>query len=154
MVNLRYQRGIAYLWMLFLVFLLGLGLGKTLEVFSTVSQREKEAELLQVGRLYQEAIRQFYWNSPGSVKRYPLDLTDLIKDPRTPTTRRYLRKLYLDPISGEAFVPVMAPQGVGVAGVRSGSLRQPLKRSGFAEAEEGFENAATYADWVFMVDEG
>ncbi|WP_228200684.1 hypothetical protein [Acinetobacter sp. BIGb0102] len=58
--RLFFQQGITYLWMLFFVFLLGLGLGKSLEIFSLMDQRQKEQELLYVGKIYREAIRQYY----------------------------------------------------------------------------------------------
>lgn len=149
MVSRHGQLGLTYLWMLFLVFLLGLGLGKSLEVYSTVLKREKEAELLYVGGLYREAIRQYYLSSPGSMRRFPATLEDLLKDPRSLVTRRYLRHLIPDPISGEKFVPVVAPQG-GIWGVRSPSSSKPLKISGFAAPEASFEGKLSYSEWQFI----
>lgn len=152
MVRRQWQQGVTYLWMLFLVFLLGLGMGKSLEVYSTLVQREKEAELLYVGGLYREAVRQYYLSSPGGVKRYPASLEDLLQDRRYPVMRRYLRRLYPDPVTGAAFMPVLAAEG-GIRGVRSESLRRPLKRAGFDPAEEGFERAGSYHEWVFAAEE-
>lgn len=129
MVRKNAQSGLVYLWMLFLVFLLGLGLGKSLDVYSTIVQREKEAELVYIGMLYRQAIRQFYLSSPEHLKRYPYSLEDLLKDPRSLTTRRYLRKLYIDPITGNGFFPVLAPEG-GIMGVRSASVMQPKRVGG------------------------
>lgn len=146
---MKRQRGIAYLWMLFLIFLLSLGLGKTLEVYSTASHREKEAELLYVGNLYREAIKQFYLSSPGSVKKYPTDLDDLLKDPRSLSTRRYLRQLYADPLTGSAFVPVMALEG-GIGGVRSSADKKPLKEAGFDDVYSAFAGAQSYQQWLFV----
>ncbi|MDI1300983.1 MAG: hypothetical protein PSX71_03670 [bacterium] len=146
---LKQQRGVVYLWMLFLVFLLSLGLGKTLEVYSTSVQREKEAELLYVGTLYRNAIKQFYLSSPGSVKKYPASLSDLLKDPRSLTTRRYLRQLYPDPLTGTAFVEVMAPQG-GIWGVRSTLDKKPLKEAGFDDIYFAFTHADSYQKWQFV----
>lgn len=139
--------------MLFLVFLLGLGLGKTLEVYSTSVQREKEAELLYVGNVYREAIKQFYLSSPGSVKKYPASVSDLLKDPRSLSTRRYLRKLYADPLSGAEFVTLMAPQG-GIWGVRSAQDKKPLKQAGFDDANFSFSNADSYQKWQFIYSGG
>lgn len=146
---MKLQQGVVYLWMLFLVFLLGLGLGKTLEVYSTVMQREKEAELLYVGGLYREAIRQYYLSSPGSVKEYPEKLEDLLKDPRHLLTRRYLRKLYVDPMTRAAFVPLPSPQG-GIAGVRSNATGKPWRQVGFGAAYPYLENADSYQHWQFV----
>jgi type II secretory pathway pseudopilin PulG len=148
------QSGVTYLWMLFLVFLLGLGLGKSLEVYSTQIQREKEADLLYVGGLYREAIQTYYLSSPGSVRKYPESLSDLLHDPRHLTTRRHLRQLYPDPVSGEAFEVVLALEG-GIRGVRSPSMKRPLKQAGLpAGVRSGGEKAAHYADWLFTYDGG
>jgi type II secretory pathway pseudopilin PulG len=146
---MKYQRGVTYLFMLFLVFLLSLGLGKVLEVCSTAVQRQKETDLLYVGALYRSAIRQYYLGSPGSVKTYPARLEDLLSDPRSLTVRRYLRRLYPDPVSGHPFVAVMAPQG-GIWGVRSDSGKQPWKTTGIDDALVSVDGARTYRDWKFI----
>lgn len=151
--DMKRQKGVAYLWMLFLVFLLGLGLGKTLDVYSAVVQRNNENELLYVGGLYMEAIRQYYTSSPGSVKKYPEKLEDLLKDRRHLTTRRYIRKLYDDPITGTPFLPLISPEG-GIWGVVSASNKRPLKRSGFSEPFNSFVMAESYTDWRFIFEGG
>ncbi len=87
----RHQRGLMYLWMLFLIFLLGLGLGKSLEVYSAMVAREKAADKKYAARQMEKAVDAFYEASPGSVKQYPEDAGDLLLDPRHLTTRRYLR---------------------------------------------------------------
>lgn len=143
------QTGMAYMWMLFLVFLLSLGLGKALDVYSTSQQREKETELLRVGHLYRQAIRSYYLSSPGSLKVYPASLSDLLKDPRSLSVRRYLRQLYPDPVTGTAFVPIMAPQG-GIWGVRSDSDKKPLKQAGFDDVYDHFRTVAFYREWTFV----
>jgi hypothetical protein len=148
MVNFRWQGGVTYLWMLFLVFLLGLGLGKSLEVYSHAVQREKEEELLYVGGLYRDAIKKFYLSSPGSEKKYPESLESLIRDPRTLTVRRYIRTIYRDPITGKAFVPLIAPSG-GIWGVKSPSASVPLKQAGFQDPYSHFAGSGSYAQWAF-----
>lgn len=150
---MRSQQGVVYLWMLFMIFLLGLGLGKTLEVYSTVVQRGKEAELLYVGNLYREAIKQYYLSSPGSLKKYPEKIEDLLIDPRHLATRRYIRKLYFDPMTGAAFIPLQSPQG-GIEGVRSTAVGKPWKQVGFSESYPYLERANSYQNWRFVYREG
>ncbi|MFX8067538.1 hypothetical protein ABTK78_20860, partial [Acinetobacter baumannii] len=77
--------------MLFAVFLLSLGLGKAVEVYSTSMQREREAALLEVGAAYRQAIKDYYLSAPNGQHRYPAQLEDLLKDNRHLVTRRYLR---------------------------------------------------------------
>lgn len=146
---MKRQRGITYLWMLFLVFLLSLGLGKTLEIYSTMLKREKEAELIATGDQYRQAIKLYYLSSPGYVKKYPEKLGDLLKDPRHLTTRRYIRKLYDDPISGQPFTTITAPEG-GIMGVASPSDALPIKQAGFSTVDEGFKGAMRYSAWQFV----
>ena len=55
-----------------------------------------EAELLYGGNQYRRAIERYYVSGP---RQFPRALEDLLKDPRKPGTERYLRKLYIDPLS-------------------------------------------------------
>jgi hypothetical protein len=76
---------------------------------------------------------------PTRQPRYPRDLKDLLHDERYPTARRYLRKLYPDPITGGEWAIMKAPDG-GIMGIHSTSTAAPLKVRGAA---------ATYQDWKF-----
>ncbi len=76
---------------------------------------------------------------PTRQPRYPRDLKDLLHDERYPTARRYLRKLYPDPITGGDWAIMKAPDG-GIMGIHSTSTAAPLKVRGAA---------ATYQDLKF-----
>lgn len=143
------QAGVTYLWMLFLVFVMGLGMGKALDVYALTQQREKEAELLYVGDVYRQAIQAYYLGSPGGQRRYPQKLEDLLLDRRFITVKRHMRRLYPDPVTGRPFVALQAPDG-GIWGVASPSERQPVKVAGFPEQYEAFATAASYRDWQFV----
>ncbi|MFL9984050.1 type II secretion system protein [Paraburkholderia sediminicola] len=142
------QRGVAYFWALLMVLLITLGLGKLLEDVARSSQRSREAELLYTGNLYRDAIRQYWQSTPIGAKPYPEKLDDLLRDPRYPVIRRYLRRLYPDPITGQAFMPIPAPDG-GVMGVRSTSLRKPIKVAGFKTNQMALATARSYQQWEF-----
>ena len=143
----RATRGFTYLTVLFIVALMGAGYATVGEMWQTASTRDREAELLYVGNQYRRAIERFYLNGP---KRYPRSLEELLKDPRSPTTQRYLRKLYPDPLTGSAeWGLVKAPDG-GIMGVHSRSEDVPLKKASFKVRDAGFEAAKTYADWKFI----
>lgn len=141
------QQGTGYLLMLLLVFLLSLGLGKALEIYSTTAQREREAELVHVGSLYRQAIRDYYLSAPDGLHRYPARLDDLLKDARHRVTRRYLRQLHADPMTSEAFTPLLAPDG-GIWGVASTSPAKPLRMQPAAVMPSG--EALSYRDWHFV----
>jgi type II secretory pathway pseudopilin PulG len=141
------QSGFTYLTVLLVVAFMGLGLAKAGQVYRTTVLRDREAELLWVGGQYRRAIEGYYKNRDA---RYPRTLDDLLKDSREPSTRRYLRKRYPDPITGsEEWGLVPAPDG-GIMGVYSRSVEQPFKVAGFTVANQAFEQAATYADWKFV----
>jgi len=152
MVNRRHrshrQRGVAYFWALMMVLFITLGLGKLLSNVAKSNQRTREDELLYVGDLYRNAVRQYSESTPAGTHPYPDKLDDLLRDPRYPVVRRYLRRLYPDPLTGHAFEPVYAPEG-GIMGVRSTSSKQPLKLAGFRDDRSAFADAPTYRHWVF-----
>ena len=139
--------------MLFAVFLLSLGLGKAVEVHTTQVRREREAELIEVGLLYRQAIRDYYLSAPGGEHRYPAQLDDLLKDSRHLVTRRYLRRLYPDPMTGRPMTAIQAPQG-GIRGVASPSTSLPIRIK--LPAEVTLENGSAYrhSDWLFVYDGG
>ena len=143
------QRGFTYLTVLFIVAILLGGLAMVGEMWETAAKREREADLLFVGNQYRRAIARFYEGTPGGVKRYPRTLEELLKDPRTPGTQRYLRQLFPDPLGGKEWGIVKSPDG-GVAGVYSLSEEKPLKVANFRLRDAGFDGAQRYVDWKFV----
>jgi hypothetical protein len=122
-------------------------------VWQTVQKRDKEDELLFVGDQIRRAIALFYANTPGGAERYPRNLEDLLKDPRYPGVRRYLRRLYRDPITGRAEWGLVKA-GDLITGVYSLSEAEPLKKSGFRRIDRNFEGKTKYSEWVFLPSVG
>ena len=119
------QRGFTYLAALIVVALMGGGLAVYGEMASHARQREKEAELVWIGNQFREAIGLYYQRSPGAAKRYPEKLDELLQDSRFLSRQRYLRRIYTDPMTGNAqWGLVQAPQG-GVMGVYSLAAGKP-----------------------------
>lgn len=145
----RKQAGFTYLAVLFAIAIAGLVLAHASVNWAQAGQRQKEAELLFIGNEYRKAIMLYYERTPGTVKKYPAKLEDLLKDTRYVTTARYLRKLYRDPITNQGeWGLVMAPGG-GIMGVHSLSIKAPIKVTNFSFVDTSFEGAGKYADWVF-----
>jgi type II secretory pathway pseudopilin PulG len=155
--SVRSQRGFTYLLVLFMVALMGAGFAFTVDVWVTTRQRERETELIFAGDAIRTAIGAYYNATPGAIKQYPAQLDFLLKDPRFPDTRRYLRQLYADPFSKEpVWVEIKSPRG-GIMGVASSSLDAPMKRKGFSKVDLVFEMQAVrlkdklrYRDWEFI----
>lgn len=148
---MRHQSGFAYLLVLLLVVLMGLGLGAAGTLWQTESQRLKESELLYIGEQYRQAINSYY-NAPGPIKQFPKNLEALLLDTRQPTLTRHLRKLYPDPMTHKKeWGLVVDPDTEQIRGVYSLAPGEPLKQHGFALNQQGFEEAKSYAAWQFVV---
>ena len=145
MVRCRPQ-GFTYLTVLFIVAILIGGLALVGEVWETSAKREKEADLLFVGNQYRRAIERYVLAGKA---QYPRTLEDLLQDARQPSTQRYLRKLYPDPMTGKSeWGFVKGPDG-GIGGVYSLSEERPLKIAGFKLRDASLEGAQKYSDWKF-----
>ena len=130
--------------------MLGLVLAVTGVIWSTEQQRDKERELLFVGHQFRLAIGQYYERSPGYVKHFPPEFKDLLRDDRQVAMVRYLRRIYLDPMTLTSdWGIVRAPDG-GIMGVYSKSTMHPIKKANFLMMDGGFENAESYAQWRFI----
>ena len=140
------QRGFTYVGFLIFVAFAGAGLAAYGEMASHATQREKEAELLFRGNAYQAAIGSYYKKE----QRYPQSLEALLEDKRYPMPVRHLRKLYRDPMTGEADWALVEAPGGGVMGVRSRSEEAPVKTANFLLRNQSFEGAQRYADWQFV----
>ena len=115
---------------------------------STATQRDRERELLSIGRQFRTALASYY-NMRGSngMQRYPGTLDDLLRDSRVPGITRHLRKVFVDPMTGKAEWGLVKTGG-RITGVHSLSDRKPIKQAGFDE-EMDFGQKNTYAEWVF-----
>jgi len=98
-VRLHRAKGFTYLGVLFGIALIGIGLAAAGEVWSASSQHQREFQLRWVLEQYRAAIASYYELSPGSTKKYPQSIDDLLTDQRAMTIRRHLRQPYLNPLS-------------------------------------------------------
>jgi type II secretory pathway pseudopilin PulG len=147
---LKNPAGFTYIAVLVLVMIMGIMLGVTGQVWKMVADREREAELLFRGSQYRDAITRWYTPLPGQHVATPLrDLKDLLKDPRTGGTVRYLRRLYLDPMTDKEWL-VVRDASQGIVGVSSSSEAQPIKQGNFPEEFKTFEGKSKYSDWQFV----
>lgn len=147
----RTQRGFGYLWLLFALVVVGVGLAVVGQVWHTAAQREKEADLLYVGQEYRKAIKAYHDKAPTGVKEYPRTLEDLLRDKRVPFVARYLRRLPRDPIT-QSEEWGLVRQGDRIIGVYSLSNAEPRKKAGFPKKLK-FDDKSHYSDWKFVVSD-
>jgi type II secretory pathway pseudopilin PulG len=150
----RRHSGFTYLGLLIMVAVMGAGAAATGQLWSHARQREKEAELLWIGNEFRQAILYYYESTPGFQKQFPRRLEDLVADKRFPGVKRHLRRVYADPMTGEAdWQLIPAPDG-GVMGVRSRSEAEVIKVGNFSRRDAALEAASRYSDWAFYYSPG
>lgn len=142
------NQGFTYLMAMMIIMIMGIMLGMSGESWKTIMQREREEELIFRGTQIMDAIGR--WNKGDRHVKTPLrDLKDLVQDPRTLTTTRYLRRLYTDPMTGQEWNVINDPN-LGITGVASTSQGKPLKTGGFPVGLESLEKKEKYSDWLFV----
>ena len=128
------QQGSILLMVLVSITLMGLIAGIAGVSWQTITQRAKETDLLWKGNQIRQAIGNYYNTShvQGVTSGvFPSALKDLVKDPRSLEIKRYLRRLYLDPMTGKSWEVIKGPDG-RIIGVRSRSNKVPFKQDNFS----------------------
>lgn len=144
-------RGVVLLAFLLALALGGIALMAAVDVWSLARQRAREQELLFVGDQYRRAIQRYYLGAPpGTGRKLPARLEDLLEDDRYPVPVHHLRRLYPDPITGG---PEWGALRIGdrIVGVYSQSEGEPVKKAGFMPPYQLFNDKASYRDWVFAI---
>ncbi|MGO4331333.1 type II secretion system protein [Cupriavidus sp. 2TAF22] len=150
--NARRARGFGYIGLILMVAVIGVAGAATLQLGAVAQRRAAEEELLSIGTEFREAFISYANATPPGQPRTPPSLQALLKDPRYPTPRRHLRKLYVDPLTGEeAWGMVQAVPGPGIMGVYSLATGRPIKIGNFELRFQDFEGKASYQEWKFMV---
>jgi type II secretory pathway pseudopilin PulG len=155
-VRAKGRSGFTYIGLLIAITVIGISVAVVGPSLKTMYKAERERQLLWVGSQFRLAIKRYYLAvevpSAQAVKSYPSELKDLIQDPRSPGTHRYLRKIYIDPMTGkDDWVPVFDDQH-HIKGVHSKSDATTLKRDNFDLADTKFRGKTRYSEWVFDYD--
>ncbi|XHS79814.1 hypothetical protein ACFJGW_07490 [Burkholderiaceae bacterium UC74_6] len=148
----RKQGGYGLVAVLILLALAALGLSQVSERWTQDSRRAKEQELLRVGQLYAKALTRYRDMSPGSLKRLPKDLDELLLDKRFVGTVRHLRELYADPVNHGADWILVRDEDGRIQGVRSSSDEAPLIQKELRLGSRTLKVASRYSEWQFLVD--
>lgn len=152
-INQDKNAGFTYLGLLFIIVLLGITLALAGTLYSFAQQREKERQLIFIGNQFKQAITFYYQYTPGSIKRYPLRLEDMLQDNRFVSVKRHLRKIYIDPITKSQDWGLVKAADGGIMGVYSKSTDVTLKTAGFDFLDANMPNKPRYIDWKFTYEE-
>jgi type II secretory pathway pseudopilin PulG len=158
--GLRHQAGFTYVGLIVLVAIIGLVGAATLKADALLRRAAAEQELLEIGAAFSAALTSYAEATPRGQLPQPPSLEALLKDPRVPGTRRHLRKIFVDPITGKAEWGIVwlntgtgidGSGGSGVLAVYSLSEAKPLKQANFDGRFQNFENRAHLSEWRFTV---
>ena len=151
------SRGFTYVALLVAIVIMGISMGAAGKYWSFVMQREREAELLFRGEQYRLAIERYYVANCGKTfmpcaqSAFPQSIEHLLSDNRFPQAKRHLRQQYLDPMTGKDFEIIRdMTKGNRITGVVSASDREPIRKSGFPDQYQSFENMKSYKEWKFV----
>jgi hypothetical protein len=145
-----HQRGFTYMLLIFMVAIMGVVLAMTGWVWHTLAQRDKEQQLLYTGDAFRRAIGLYYERTPGTAKYYPKKMDDLLEDKRQPVLARYLRKIYIDPLTASKEWGLVPGPNDTIMGVYSRSNATPIKTGNFDEQDTDFEGKTRYQEWRFV----
>lgn len=154
----RTEAGFAYVLLLLGIAVLGMGASAALQIGAQAGRRHAEQALLFIGGEFERALYSyagvamvagFNAQAGALAARGPRSLDDLLQDPRVPGVRRHLRQVYADPMTGQREWGVVRDPAGFIIGVYSLSEGQPIKQLGFDARHAHFEEAPSYAQWVF-----
>ncbi len=135
---------------MFLIAIMGLTSAMASAVWSTVQRRDNERELVFAGRQFADAIERYRKHSADPLHLYPRSLQELLHDERIGAPPHHLRRLYVDPMTGDTrWGLVQLPDG-SIVGVHSLSERAPFDRLKVVPDFMPPPGAKSYQEWRFV----
>ena len=146
----RRQAGFSLLLIMLILAFIAMMAATSISISGIAQRRLAENELLYIGQQWQVAFQRYAVATPSGAAIYPHSLRDLLRDPRFSDTQRYLRKIFIDPMTGkDDWVLIRAANG-GIMGVHSAATGKPFKKNDFPAGMESFAHARSYSDWQFF----
>lgn len=149
--------GYAYVMLLVMVAVTAGAAATGVSLGATAARRDAEQELLAIGEDFTRALRAYRGLAPGQPVGAglpgPRTLDDLLRDPRVPGVRRFLRQIPPDPLTGRHDWGLVTDASGGIVGIHSLAEGEPIRKTGFLPGQTSFETARSYRDWIFGADE-
>lgn len=134
------ERGVTYLMVMCLIVLIGISLTIVTKQWVVIMKRDREAELLFRGTRIKAALEaygaDYQVRKATRPNQYPMALEQLTQPPK-----RYLQKVYTDPMTGDEFELIKL--NGEIRGVKSRSKEAPLNLV-------QFKQASTYNQMLFQ----
>lgn len=155
---LKQSSGFAYVMLLVAVAVLSVFAAGSLQLGSQLSRQHAEQALLDIGGEFQRALYSYSGTTAASVggvnaavnlARGPRTLEELLRDARTAGTKRHLRQLYVDPMTGSTQWGVVKDPAGFILGIYSKSSERPIKQTNFDMFQAHLEDAESYSKWIF-----
>ena len=144
-------RGFTYLGLLFLLAAMGLAAAGTVRLGALTGQRSAEKELLFVGQEFRNALQSYSESTPeGSALMAPRSFDELLRDNRSVTPKRHLRRIYPDPLTGRKEWGLVKAADGTLLGLFSLSEQTPIRVDHFPDAFFYFKGKRSYRDWLFV----
>ncbi len=135
---------------MFLIAIMGMASAMASAVWSTVQRRDNERELVFAGRQFADAIERYRVHSSDAGHLYPRSLQELLRDERSVVPRHHLRRLYVDPMTGDTRWGLIRLADGSIVGVHSLSERVPFERQSVAPGFSPPPGGKSYQDWRFV----
>jgi type II secretory pathway pseudopilin PulG len=142
--------GFTYVGLLILLVIMAIISTVALQIGGVTHRRVAEESLLNVGHEFSLALDSYKRASKNGEPDEPASLQDLLRDPRFPGEVRHLRKLYHDPLTGQADWGILRSEDTRrIIGIFSLSSAKPIKIANFDLALQDFSGKSSYQEWVF-----
>jgi type II secretory pathway pseudopilin PulG len=143
--------GFTYIGLLVIVAILAIVAAGSVQVGAIAQRRYAEDELLAIGLEFKAAVRGYFEATPvGTPSAAPMTLDDLLRDPRYPSVKRHLRKIYNDPLTGKPDWGIVRSAEGGILGVYSKAEGTPIRQDNFPDEFFHFRGKKNYRGWVFV----
>ena len=135
---------------MFLIAIMGMAAAMASAVWSTVQRRDNERELVFAGRQFADAIERYRKHAVDPLHLYPRSLQELLHDDRSGVPRHHLRRLYVDPMTGDSRWGLIRLADGSVVGVHSLSERAPFVRKFVTPDFAPPAGIQSYQQWHFV----
>lgn len=144
----RKERGFMLLSVLLVVAIVAVVSAASLRLGERVYRASAEQDLYHIGLAYEAALASYQSHSADRITG-PQTMEELLWDTRNSAGYRHLRRIYHDPLTGQASWGFIRDANDRILGIYSLAPGTPIKQDNFDVEHDKFSSASTYAQWIF-----